>query len=65
MPKFELEPDEKKKYDAWKLEHQKVCALRGGTCGDLYSFSLCPSGIGIFISVHCPCGAKCELTGDL
>ena len=65
MPKFELEPDEKEKMEAWKLEHKKTCFLKPGTCGDLYSFDLCPSGIGIFISVHCPCGAECDLTGAL
>jgi hypothetical protein len=60
-----LDINEEAKFKAWEKEHKKKCKLRPGTCGDLYSFNICPSGIGDFISVHCPCGAQADLTGSL
>ena len=62
---FHLESDEQVKFDAWKKEHRKKCKLRPGSIGDLYNFDVCPTGIGTFIVVHCPCGAECDLTGNL
>lgn len=46
----------------WKTEHRKQCQLRPGTVGDLYSFRVLPTGIGTFVTVHCPCGAEAELS---
>lgn len=65
MVNFVLDDDEKAKFDAWESEHYKTCKLQPGTAGDLHSFRLCPTGIGTFISVKCPCGASEDLTGDL
>ena len=65
MATLTLETDEEEKLAAWKKEHYAKCKLRPGSCGDLYHFRVCPSGIGTFISVRCPCGDSCELTGDL
>jgi hypothetical protein len=64
MAHLEMDEDEKKRFEAWKIEHYKICTLRPGTCGDLYHFRVCPSGIGTFLSVKCPCGAKEDLNGD-
>jgi hypothetical protein len=65
MAELILEDDEKEKLRIWKAAHYTVCKLEPGTCGDLYHFRICPSGIGNFISVKCPCGASEDLTGDL
>lgn len=50
------------KYRVWVTEHRKICQLRGGTIGDLYSFRILPTGIGTFVTAHCPCGAEYELS---
>lgn len=65
MAELILDAEETIKLLRWKLEHYATCDLRPGTCGDLYHFELCPSGIGTFIQVLCPCGAIEDLTGDL
>jgi hypothetical protein len=79
MAVLELAPDEKERLEAWKKEHyaqdsslpsrrdcRGKCRFKPGSAGDLYYFHVCPSGIGTFIAVVCPCGApKCDLTGDL
>lgn len=50
------------KFNAWKTEHRKQCQLQPGTMGDLYSFRILPTGIGTFVTAHCPCGAEYELS---
>ena len=64
MVEFKMDEDEKKKFEEWRTEHYKTCALRPGTCGDLYHFTVCPSGIGKFLGVTCPCGNHATLNGD-
>jgi hypothetical protein len=76
---LELTPDEKERLEAWRREHYTQdaslpsrrdchgkCRYKPGSVGDLYYFHVCPSGIGTFIAVVCPCGApKCDITGNL
>jgi len=50
------------RFNLWWKEHRKTCQLRSGTVGDLYSFRILPTGIGTFVTVHCPCGAEHELS---
>jgi hypothetical protein len=78
MATLTLEPDEKERLEAWKKEHYApvegyasrkdchgTCKFKPGTCGDLYFFHVCPTGIGTFVAVMCPCGApKCDISGD-
>ena len=67
MATFTLEPDEKKRLEAWRKGHYARvaglpsrkgchgrCRLRPGSAGDLYYFHVCPTGIGTFVAVVCP-----------
>lgn len=58
MAKLEMDKDEQDRFDAWKAEHHKTCALKPGTVGDLYVFRITPTSIGDFLTVTCACGVK-------
>lgn len=60
---FVITPDQEKKYRAFEAGHVKNCqrCSRRTTIGDCEHFEILPTGIGDFISVHWPCGAKLDL----
>jgi hypothetical protein len=78
MATLELTPAEKKTLATWRKRHYAPdsrypsrkdchgkCRFKPGSAGDLYYFHVCPTGIGMFVAVVCPCGApKCDITGD-
>lgn len=54
--KFIITGFELKSLDEWTAEHGKVCRKRA------YSYSFCPTGIGVALTVECDCGDSQNIT---
>lgn len=61
MQTFTITDEQQDKFVKWKNEHQMTCKRRPGAVGDLFQVHFTPSGVGDFVSVHCPCGAELDL----
>lgn len=65
MRTFTITDEQVDKIKVWKAAHMspdgEKCILRPGSIGDLEHYRICPTGVGDFISVHCPCGNELDL----
>ncbi len=65
MTKFELDSDQKKKYQKWLKRHDKTCVQKDTTAmGGRLTYRFTPTGLGTITQVHCICGRKVDLTPD-
>jgi len=63
---FELDETELKKFKKWKERHNKTCPFKNpmkqGAIGGRFTYSFCPTGVGVTTVVKCACGEKIDLT---
>ena len=62
---FVLDEGQAERYNAWNIEHKKVCKYTNngsGAIGGRLTFSFTPTGLGDVVEVSCACGEKINLT---
>ncbi len=65
---FTLDDEQEALIKSWQQSHPcrfrdpKTGERRGGTVGDLDTYTFVPTSIGIFASVKCGCGSSVDVT---
>lgn len=70
MKQFILDDEQEKKVSDWQKNHKCPFRMedgcrRGGSFGDIETYSFTPTSIGIVVTVKCACGSKIDVTGEL
>lgn len=70
MIRFILDDEQEQKVRDWQRNHEcpfrmKDGSRRGGSFGDIETYSFTPTSIGIVATARCACGSEIDVTGEL
>lgn len=57
---FSLTREQEKRYNEWKIKHDRVCPLKGneGAIGGRITFCFTGTSLGQIVNVKCGCGEE-------